>query len=287
MSVQLNDAQRRNFVTALALATTDAQRQRLALAVWTESRGRNLANDGSRSPNFTAVLRRSLQMDHDGVGDNFRSVGILQQIPEECDGVWGPMVDCMNPAVAPIRFLRALEVTDTGVFDGKLFSFTTQRSERLVKDFGSPVIRDVLAVQQPALEEAASDNYGQDNLAAALDILATLQPSLGPLVPAPPEEAITVTEEDDMGTLVKDPASGWVYAIAPGYFQPLDESKQKQAVESGLFRAQPVLWNSVQLIERRRVALADWQPGCDERAIQAGRGILVPDAGVPGGIRFA
>ena len=96
----------------------------------------------------------------------------------------------------------------------------------------------------------------------------------------------TGTTEDDMGLLVKDPATGWVYAVAPGYFQALDADKQKDALASGLFREGPQ-WNAVQLIQRRRVALGDWSDGADARAIAAGKGIMVPDRHARKGFRFA
>lgn len=180
----LDERQARNFAEALAVADTAAKRERLAFAVWSESRGFNYANGGlneSHSPGFAehpewpAILRRSTELPNDGVRNNGRSTGILQQTSAEVGGGWGDMAGTMTPAVAARRFLDRLVVTDERVFRAVLL--TPAGRELVDVECPSPVAADVLRVQQPLAEEARSDNYGPAVLAAALEIADRFAPA--------------------------------------------------------------------------------------------------------------
>ena len=182
--IALDAAQEANFRAALAVAPGPEERARLAFAIWSESKGRVYANDGrntSSSPGVTpeiaAILRRSLGMPHDAVGSNGRSTGILQQLSSDVGGGWGDMAGTMDPATAARRFLAALRVTDDPVYDGWLVTPTGR--ERVSVATPSPVVADVLRVQQPLASEARSSNYGPGNLAAALEISARFTPTEG------------------------------------------------------------------------------------------------------------
>ena len=177
MSVNLSAAQEANFRAALAVAPDQATRERLAFGIWTESGGRNYANGGlntSNSPGVTsaiaAVLRRSLDIPHDAVGNNGRSTGILQQISSDVGGAWGDMAGTMNPATSARRFLAALRVTDNPVYSGVLL--TSSGSRRVDVALSSPIAADVLRVQQPLADEAESSNYNAAQVAIAVEIAA-------------------------------------------------------------------------------------------------------------------
>lgn len=179
--IALEAAQERNFRAALAVASGPEERARLAFAIWSESKGRIYANDGrntSNSPGVTpaiaAILRRSLEIPHDAVGSNGRSTGMLQQLSSDVGGGWGDMAGTMDPATSARRFLSVLRITDDPVYDGWLL--TPSGRERVSVATPSPVVADVLRVQQPLASEARSGNYGPDNLAAALEISARFTP---------------------------------------------------------------------------------------------------------------
>lgn len=181
--VALDERQARNFAAALAAARSDAERERLAFGVWSESRGYNYANGGlntSHSPGFAehpewpALLRRSTALPNDGVRNNGRSTGILQQTSAEVGGGWGDMAGTMTPAIAGRRFLDRLVITDEPVFRAILL--TPEGRELVDVECPSPVVADVLRVQQPLAEEARSDNYGAANLAIALQIAGLFRP---------------------------------------------------------------------------------------------------------------
>lgn len=169
-------AQERNLRAALTGCPTVAEAQRTAFGVWSESRGWNAANDGrntSNSPGVTpaisAILRHSLDMPHDTVGSNGRSVGILQQTPAEVGGAWGDMAGCLTPDVAASRFRARLVVTDDPVYEGWLL--TPIGRDWVSVATVSPIVADVLRVQQPLASEARSSNYGPDVLNVALEIV--------------------------------------------------------------------------------------------------------------------
>lgn len=183
--VNLDAAQERNFRAALAACPDDATRVRAAFAAWTESRGYIYANDGrntSRSPGVTpavaTVLRTSARYPHDKVGNNGRSVGMYQQIPDEVGGWWGDMRGCMDPAESTRRFLRGLVVTDNPVYEGTLVTPTGSR--RVKVNLASPIAADVLRVQQPLADEAESSNYDATQVRAAVEIAALFTPTTTP-----------------------------------------------------------------------------------------------------------
>lgn len=109
--IALDAAQTRNLTAALATEPDRARRERLAFAIWSESRGYNYANGGlntSSSPGVTPaiveILRRSKNLPNDGVRNNGRSTGILQQTSSDVGGGWGDMAGTMTPAVSASRF---------------------------------------------------------------------------------------------------------------------------------------------------------------------------------------
>jgi hypothetical protein len=181
--VALTAAQTRNLRAAIGVATDPAVRVRIAFAAWSESRGLVLANGGlntSRSPGFDThpqwpgILRMSLALPHDGVGNNGRSVGMFQQIPADVGGVWGPMVGCMTPTTSAEQFYAHLRVTDDPVFKGKLL-----RPDGKLEPVDvtlDPIAADVLRVQQPLADEARSSNYDASQVAVAKAIVAQLFP---------------------------------------------------------------------------------------------------------------
>lgn len=186
--MNLSDVQRRNFAAALAVAPDRPTRERLAFAIWTESRGYIYANDGrntSNSPGVTPtiaeILRRSLKLPHDQVGSNGRSTGMLQQLSSDVGGAWGDMVGTMDPATSSSRFLAALRVTDNPVYSGTLL--TSSGSRRVDVALSSPIAADVLRVQQPLADEAESSNYNAAQVAIALEIAAMFADSPQPAPP--------------------------------------------------------------------------------------------------------
>jgi hypothetical protein len=160
---------------------------RLVAALWTESGCRILAHTGEWkgggriNSRQRAVLAQSAQLyrekynrEPDGFGSNGGSVGALQQIPTEVswiatkDGLddgaptpwagWGTITDCMALETSIPKFLNQLRVTDDPVYKGKLTA--------------SPVVADLLRVQQPLASEVAA-NYGQGVVEVATAIAAT------------------------------------------------------------------------------------------------------------------
>lgn len=127
----------------------------------------------------SAALRKP-EYAGDGFGSNGGSVGDLQQIPTEVarlrtrrnpdgsevpwpwDG-WGPMEKCLDPDFSQPKFLDALRITSDPVYKGKLTA--------------SPIVADLLRVQQPLAEEVAV-NYGTD-LVARAEAVAALFPRVG------------------------------------------------------------------------------------------------------------
>lgn len=178
--VALSDKQAENFRAALAVAQTLPQAERLAFALWSESAGWIYANDGtnkSNSPGFDthpqwpAILRRSLDIDHDKVGNNGRSTGMLQQISADVDGGWGDMAGTMDPATSARRFLNALVVTGEANYTGTLQK-PGGGTETTTRQLSDPIAADVLRVQQPLINEALSSNYDASQVAIGKEIAA-------------------------------------------------------------------------------------------------------------------
>lgn len=181
--VALTPAQERNLRAALEVTNDPAMRVRLAFAVWTESRALITANGGlntSHSPGFDthpqwpAILRRSLELPHDAVGNNGRSTGMLQQISDDVGGGWGSMAGTMDPATSARRFLAALRVTDNPIYAGWLLTPTGR--EWVKVELSDPIAADVLRVQQPLANEARSSNYDASQVTVARAIVAQLFP---------------------------------------------------------------------------------------------------------------
>ena len=191
--VALSVVQERNLRAALAVTGSPAERVRLAFAIWTESKGLIYANDGrntSNSPGFgthpqwPAILRRSLAIQHNAVGSNGRSTGMLQQISDDVGGGWGDMAGTMDPATSARRFLAALKVTDNPVYSGILL--TPSGSKRVDIRLSSPIAADVLRVQKPLASEAESSNYNADQVRVATEIVALLGGAAPPTESAAP-----------------------------------------------------------------------------------------------------
>lgn len=181
--INLDPQQTGVFLAALINAPDRASMDRLAFAIWTESRGYVYANDGtntSHSPSVTpqvaAVLRTSLDLPHHKVGSNGRSTGPLQQTSSEVGGGWGSMAGTMDPAISAGRFLGVLEVTARASYTGRLL--TPTGSEMVTIDLSDPIAADVLRVQQPLASEAQSSNYGAAQVAIAKDIVDLLLPAI-------------------------------------------------------------------------------------------------------------
>lgn len=230
----VGEVQERNLRKALAVASTKEEAQRLAFAIWSESRGYIYANDGrntSKSPGVTSIraeiLRRSLNLPHDAVGSNGRSTGMLQQISEEVGGGWGDMAGTMDPATSAVRFLEKLKITDNPVYSGTL---VTPTGNRKVNVNLTPIAADVLRVQQPLADEAESSNYNEQAVRLAMNIADAFwqPPRLEPDTGTSTDEGKDVLDmtEDELkdaicgatvGTVVvMDVASGWKYLVNVG-----------------------------------------------------------------------
>lgn len=161
---------------------TVAVLQRLAMVLVTESSGGYIyANDGTaydfnKSTSWNGgltravqdrvsyALRLSLAIPHDRIGSNGRSTGMFQQISLAANKAldpaikwgWSSIAETMSPETSTLMFLNALTVTNDPVYKG-------------AKTI-SPVVADVLRVQQPLASEASSSNYGQKNLDWAISI---------------------------------------------------------------------------------------------------------------------
>src|SRR5664279_3572453 len=198
MTVTLDAKQTANFAAALSRAGTQAQAERLAFAIWSESHGYNFANDGRNTshspgfgPNTATTLQLSLKYPHDTVGSNGRSTGILQQTSSDVGGVWGDMGGTMTPVVAAVRFLAALTVTDNPVYSGK--NLTPSGALVNVDVTLTAVAADVLRVQQPLASEAQSSNYDATQVAIAQEIAAMF---------AAPTDWLTMATQQDVTSAV-------------------------------------------------------------------------------------
>jgi hypothetical protein len=196
--MKLDATQVKNFTEALSVTDNYEQKVRLAFAIWSESRGYIYANDGTnqsdspgfdKNPQWPAILRRSLSIPHDRVGNNGRSTGMLQQISTNVGGGWGDMVGTMTPTVSAVRFLNELRVTSNPVYEGIL---QTPTGTEKVKVNLTAIAADVLRVQRPLADEAKSSNYDATQVAIAIEIVAQLSKAAQPVPkpnPAPPVES--------------------------------------------------------------------------------------------------
>ena len=168
---------------------------RLVFAVMSESSGLIYANDGKafhpdpaqRRPGWDKddkgnplpadvldacyrALRASLAYEHDAVGNNGGSTGILQQLSQDYVSQrfpgskwgWGTLADTMDIPKACGMFLSRLIPSNDGVYQGMTFD---------------PIAADVLRVQQPLMTEAASGNYSATRVAAAKHIVDNWGPT--------------------------------------------------------------------------------------------------------------
>lgn len=182
----LSAAQIRNLKIAIPLAPTLAVAERVAMAGWTETNWRNLANDGKafRSDaevvrpgwvdgvgqalrsDLYAILRLSLNYPNDGIGNNGGSTGIYQQLSQDYVGRrfpgakwgWGTLAQTMDVKEATKLYLAKVIVTSELVYKDD-YGNTVKLSD--------PIARDVLTVQRPTASEGKSANYGTDNIAIA------------------------------------------------------------------------------------------------------------------------
>jgi hypothetical protein len=191
--VLLDDVQTRNYLTARRVFddwfTTNKPSPnradwwvRLVAALDTESQCRILAHDGvwggggQINARQSEILKDSLNYPHDGVGHNGGSVGALQQVPtlvaQAADNPWngwGTIAGCMALESSIPKFLGQLRVTDDPFYRGKLTA--------------SPIVADLLRVQQP-LESEVAQNYGAAIVARAVSIAAQF-PQEQPKPPTP------------------------------------------------------------------------------------------------------
>ena len=166
-----------------------AHMYRLVFAVMSESGGLVYANDGKafhpdtaqRRPGWDRddrgnplpasvladcyrVLRRSLDLPHDAVGNNGGSTGILQQLSQDYVAArfpgktwgWGSLAQTMDIEKACRMFLDKVRVTSERTYRGMDFD---------------PVAADVLRVQQPLISEQSGGGYSAARVAAAKDIV--------------------------------------------------------------------------------------------------------------------
>lgn len=163
----ITDRQAANLTAALSVARSRDEAERIAFGVWSESAALIQANDGTNQsdspgfdthPEWPGILRRSLLIRHDKVGNNGRSTGLLQQISSDVGGGWGDMAGTMDPVISAIRFRDRLVVTDRTSYAGWNVTEAGVREWVVVTGL-DPVAVDVLYVQQPLASEARSANY--------------------------------------------------------------------------------------------------------------------------------
>lgn len=202
MAVTLSATQRKNYRTSRDVfdawfdknkPTTGSRYDwwlRLVAALQTESGCLIYAHDGvwggggKINDKQSAILRESLAFPHDAIGHNGGSVGPLQQIPtpvaQAADkpwGGWGTIQDCMRIETSIPKFLAQLRVTTDSTYGGK--------------PMASPVVADLLRVQQPLASEVAA-NYGAAVVAAAKEIADQFEQA--PVVP--PKESNMALRDD-------------------------------------------------------------------------------------------
>ena len=157
---------------------------RLVFAVMSESGGLVYANDGKafrddaeqvrpgwaegvpleQRARIRAALAPSMAIEHDAVGNNGGSTGILQQLSQDYVGArfpgktwgWGSLADTMDIEKACRMFLDRVRVTNDRTYRGMDFD---------------PIAADVLRVQQPLVSESSSANYSAARVAEAKRIV--------------------------------------------------------------------------------------------------------------------
>ena len=153
---------------------------RTVFAVFTETGGYIYANRGEAFTTDTqwsremppeqrarvvAILKGSLAFDHDKVGRNGGSTGILQQLSRQYVQAalgggwgWGTIADTMHVRTAARMFVNAVRVTGDTVYvaaDGARITLSHS------------IAADVLRVQRPLASEAKSSNYDAAQVARA------------------------------------------------------------------------------------------------------------------------
>lgn len=190
--IALTAAQERNYRAGISVARNLAEAERITFAKMTESNGRVLANDGAafhpdpevRRPGWDkdengrplparmiaalyAELRTSLELPHDGIGNNGGSTGDIQQLSQSYVAIrfpgktwgYGSIAQTMDPVWSATALRSRLIVTDNREYAGLEFD---------------PIAADVLRVQQPKVSEHESDNYNAAQVARAKAIVAQL-----------------------------------------------------------------------------------------------------------------
>jgi len=115
------------------------------------------------------VLRTSLAFEHDAIGNNGGSTGILQQLSQDYVGArfpgktwgWGSLADTMNIEKACGMFLSRLVISSNRSYLGRDFD---------------PIVADVLRVQQPLISEVDA-NYGPPEVKAAKHLVDNWGPN--------------------------------------------------------------------------------------------------------------
>ena len=186
---------------------------RVVLCFYTESKGRQLLNDGLAYhpdknlrrkgwaddwsaaqclPVYNAV-RESLKYPNHGIGNNGGSTGAAQGLSDDyltarfgrpTSYGWGTIAQQLNPDTGvefiADAFLRKLVITNNTRYDYKVdgeWKFIT---------CSEAAVADVLRVQQPLPSEAESRNYGAANYSAAVAVLEQLWGSR-PATPSTPD----------------------------------------------------------------------------------------------------
>lgn len=243
--VKLSAAQERNYREAFATTRSwagvhgkdpEPLLDRVSMVLLTESNGRNYANDGlayadnaekvrpgwvveadgkpmtlAKRAAIRGVLRKSLDMPNDGIGNNGGSTGCIQQLSQEFVGVrfpgktwgYGSVAATMDVGNAVSMFLGRLVVTDNPDYAGITFS--------------DPLVADVLRVQQPLISEHESSNYNASQVATAKAIVAQLAPE--------EKDGLDMATVQDVSTAVADQ----VGAVETRLNQKIDQTKRELA----------------------------------------------------------
>lgn len=121
------------------------------------------------------AVRTSLAFEHDDVGNNGGSTGILQQLSQDYVGArfpgskwgWGTLADTMDIGKACGMFLSRLVITnDTSYTD----------ADGTVSGL-NPIAVDVLRVQQPRTDEVRKGGYSAAKVAEYKDIIDNWSPT--------------------------------------------------------------------------------------------------------------
>jgi hypothetical protein len=241
------------------------------IAAGAESSWLRYANDGSSTRTDVSLRARqiaatSLAYDHDAVAGSAwttaDSVGLYQQRPMFG---YGTVAELMDPARSTVIFVAG----------------NGRRTNRYFLQAPADLPLPARVQWTQGSEYPTGENYEPH-----VDTARYLLNKYLAAHPAPPSrlESGTPTPntegmDTDMGLIIMDPATGWRYAVAPGYFEVVNDDIYARLKDTGLFKDGPA-WNNVQLIERRRLLTGL----TDEQAGAAGKGIYVADAA---GGRFA